>query len=73
MRDKLHEVGVAEAKKLLKAHDVKVTCLCVGGTVGLTRILNCFGPTWIRRGETIDEAAELEAECVVFVCRRGFA
>ena len=66
VRDKLHEVGVAEAKRILRAHDMKVTCLCVGG------LLTDSDPVRFRANldstrRTIDEAAELEAECVVFV------
>ena len=66
VRDKLHEVGVAEVKRLLKAHDMKVTCLCVGG------LLTDSDPGLFRANldstrRTIDEAAELEADCVVFV------
>ena len=66
VRDKLHEVGVAEAKRWLKAHDMKVTCLCVGG------LLTDSDPDLLRANlestrRTIDEAAELEADCVVFV------
>ena len=73
VRDKLHEVGVAEAKRLLQAHDMKVTCICVGG------LLTDSDPDLFRANldstrRTIDEAAELEADCVVFVaggCLRG--
>ena len=66
VRDKLHEVGVAEAKRLLNGHDMKVTCLCVGG------LLTDSNPVRFRANlestrRTIDEAAELEADCVVFV------
>ena len=66
VRDKLHEVGVAEAKRLLQAHDMKVTCICVGG------LLTDSDPDLFRANldstrRTIDEAAELEADCVVFV------
>ncbi len=66
VRDKLHEVGVAEAKRLLDAHEMKVTCLCVGG------LLTDSDPDRFRANldstrRTIDEAAELEADCVVFV------
>ena len=64
--DKLQEVGVAEAKRLLQAHDMKVTCLCVGG------LLTDSDPGLFRANlestrRTIDEAAKLDAECVVFV------
>ena len=66
VRDKLHEVGVSEAKRLLHSNDMKVTCLCVGG------LLTDSDPGLFRANldstrRTIDEAAELEAECVVFV------
>ena len=32
VRAKLQEVGVREARRWLDAHDVKVTCYCVGGS-----------------------------------------
>ena len=66
VRDKLHEVGVAEARRLLKAHDMKVTCLCVGGLL-TDSDPNRFRANLDSTRRTIDEAAELEADCVVFV------
>ena len=69
VRDKLQEVGVAEAKRLLHAYDMKVTCLCVGG------LLTDSDPDLFRANldstrRAIDEAAELNAECIVFVAAR---
>ena len=66
VRDKLQEVGVAEAKRLLRAHDMTVTCVCIGG------LLTDSDPGRFRANldstrRVIDEAAELDAECVVFV------
>ena len=66
VRDKLHEVGVAEARRLLKAHDMKVTCLCVGGLL-TDSDPNRFRANLDSTRRTIDEAAELEADCEVFV------
>ena len=66
VRDKLQEVGVAEAKRLLRAHDMTVTCVCIGG------LLTASDPGRFQANlestrRVIDEAAELDAECVVFV------
>ena len=66
VRDKLQEVGVAEAKRVLRAHDMTVTCICIGG------LLTDSDPGRFRANlestrRVIDEAAELDAECVVFV------
>ncbi len=66
VRDKLQEVGVAEAKRVLRAHDMRVTCVCIGG------LLTDSDPVRFRANlestrRVIDEAAELDAECVVFV------
>ena len=66
VRDKLQEVGVTGAKRLLRAHDMTVTCICVGGLftdVEEERFRANLNST--RR--VIDEAAELNAECVVLV------
>ena len=66
VRDKLQEVGVGAARRWLKAHDMTVTCLCIGG------LLTDSDPERFQANldstrRVIDEAAELEAECVVFV------
>ena len=66
VRAKLQEVGVREARRWLDAHDVKVTCYCVGG------LLTDWDPVRFQANlaetrRVIDEAAELGAECVVFV------
>lgn len=66
VRDKLQEVGAAEARRLLRAHGMTATCYCVGG------LLTDPDPARFRTNlaatrQAIDEAAELGAECVVFV------
>lgn len=66
VRDKLKEVGVREARRWLDAHDMTVTCYCVGG------LLTDWDPVRFQANlaetrRVIDEAAELGAECVVFV------
>ncbi len=66
VRDKLQEVGVAEAKWLLRAHDMTVTCICVGGLL-TDADEERFRANLDSTRRVIDEAAELNAECVVFV------
>lgn len=66
VRDKLKEVGVREARRWLDAHDMTVTCYCVGG------LLTDWDPVRFQANlaetrRVIDEASELGAECVVFV------
>ncbi|MDE0142737.1 MAG: sugar phosphate isomerase/epimerase [Caldilineaceae bacterium] len=66
VRDKLQEVGVGEAGRWLKAHDMTVTCLCICGL--LTDSDNDrFQANLNESRRAIDEAAELGAECIVFV------
>ncbi len=66
VRDKLQEVGVAEAKRLLQAHDMTVTCVCIGGLLTASDDYR-FRANLDSTRRVIDEAAELDAECVVFV------
>ena len=66
VRDKLQEVGVVEAKRLLRAHDMTVTCICVGGLL-TDADEELFRANLDSTRRVIDEAAELNAECVVFV------
>ncbi|MCY4409568.1 MAG: sugar phosphate isomerase/epimerase [Caldilineaceae bacterium] len=66
VRDKLHEVGVAAARQSLRDHQMKVTSHCVGG------LLTDSDPQRFQANlqdtrRAIDEAAELGAECLVFV------
>lgn len=66
VRVKLQEVGVREARRWLEAHDMTVTCYCVGG------LLTDWDPVRFQANlaetrRVIDEAAALGAECVVFV------
>lgn len=66
VRDKLLESGAAEAGRLLRAHEMKATCYCVGG------LLTESDPARLRANleatrRAIDEAAAIEAECIVFV------
>ena len=66
VRDKLQEVGVAGAKRLLRAHEMTVTCVCVGGLL-TDADEERFRANLDSTRRVIDEAAELNAECVVFV------
>ena len=66
VRDKLQEVSVVEAKRLLRAHDMTVTCICVGGLL-TDADEELFRANLDSTRRVIDEAAELNAECVVFV------
>ena len=66
VRDKLQEVGAAEAGRLLREHDMTATCYCIGG------LLTDSDPARFRANldatrQAIDEAAEVAAECIVFV------
>ncbi len=66
VRDKLQEVGVREARRSLDAHDMTVTCYCIGG------LLTDSDPVRFRANlnetrRAIDEAAEIGAGCLVFV------
>lgn len=66
VRDKLQEVGVREARRCLDAHDMTVTCYCIGG------LLTDSDPDRFRANlnetrRAIDEAAEIGAGCLVFV------
>ena len=66
LRDKLLEIGATEARRQLRAHDVRATCYCIGG------LLTDSDPALFRANleatrRAIDEAAEIEADCMVFV------
>ncbi len=66
VREKLQEVGVREARRCLDAHDMTVTCYCIGG------LLTDSDPVRFRANlnetrRAIDEAAEIGAGCLVFV------
>jgi len=66
VRDKLQEVGVSEARRWLSAHDMTVTCYCIGGL--LTDSDNDrFQTNLNETRRAIDEAVEIGAECIVFV------
>ena len=66
LRDKLLEIGATEARRQLRAHDAKATCYCIGG------LLTDSDPARFRANleatrQAVDEAAEIEADCMVFV------
>ena len=66
VREKLQEIGVAEASRLLRAHQMTVTGYCIGG------LLTDADPARFQANlddtrHVIDEAAALAAQCVVFV------
>ena len=66
VRDKLQEVGAAEARRLLGAHGMTVTCYCIGGLL-TDADPGRFQANLAETRRAIDEAAELGAECIVFV------
>ena len=66
VRDKLQEVGVPAARRSLRDHETTVTCLCIGGLL-TDSDPDRFQANLDETRRTIDEAAELEAECMVFV------
>lgn len=66
IREKLREVGVLEAKRLLRAHEMHVTCLCIGGLL-TDSDPGRFQANLAETRRAIDEAGELGAECLVFV------
>ena len=66
VRDKLQEVGVAAARQSLRDHQMTVTCLCIGGLL-TDSDPDRFQANLEETKRVIDEAAELEAECMVFV------
>ncbi len=66
VRDKLTELGLQKATWMLREHDMTVTGYCIGG------LLTDPGEDDFQRSLTenrriIDEAAELQAQCIVFV------
>lgn len=63
---KLRELGVAQAAKMLREHQMAVSGYCIGG------LLTDHDPSKFRaemanNRRVIDEAAEIGAQCVVFV------
>ena len=66
VRDKLQEVGVSEARRHLRDHDMTVTCYCIGGLL-TDSDPGRFQANLNETRRTIDEAAEIGAECIVFV------
>jgi len=65
-RDKLAELGLKEARRLIKSHGLRVSGLCRGGLFtgkgrgGLAEALQ-------DNRRAVDEAAELEAACLVLI------
>ena len=66
VRDKLQEVGVTAARRSLRHHQMTVTCYCIGGLL-TDSDPDRFQANLEETRRVIDEAAELEAECMVFV------
>lgn len=66
VRDKLQEVGVRDARRWLDAHDMTVTCYCIGGLL-TDSDKDRFEANLNETRRAIDEAAEIGAECIVFV------
>lgn len=63
-RDRLHEMGVPEAARALKAADLRVTGLCRGGMFTVGERQAAIDDNL----RAIDEAAAIGAECLVMVC-----
>ena len=66
VRDKLQEVGVTAARRSLRDNQMTVTCLCIGGLL-TDSDPDRFQANLEETRRTIDDAVELEAECMVFV------
>jgi len=65
-RDKLHEVGVAEARRLIEGHGLAVSGLCFAGLISSPdRAAAQSALDDVRRA--LDEAAAIGAPCVVFL------
>jgi sugar phosphate isomerase/epimerase len=65
-REKLHELGVAEAARMIEGHGLAVSGLCFAGLItSLDRDEAAKAHDDVRRA--IDEAARLKARCLVFV------
>ncbi|MEM7536758.1 MAG: sugar phosphate isomerase/epimerase family protein [Chloroflexota bacterium] len=63
---KLREVGVTAAAKLLRDHDMTVTGYCIGGLLTDSNDVD-FQKSLDENHRVIDEAAEIGAQCIVFV------
>ena len=65
-REKLHEVGVAEARRLIEGHGLGVSGLCFAGLISSPdRAAAKTARDDVRRA--LDEAAAIGAPCVVFL------
>jgi len=71
-RDKLAECGLARARRLLRDADAWVPSLCKAGDLALLRARGP-GAALADCRQAIDEAAEIGAAAVVFVCGGGAA
>ncbi len=66
VREKLLEVGASQAARLLKDHDMTVTGYCIGGLLTDSN-QGKFQESLDQNRRIIDEAATIQAKCVVFV------
>lgn len=66
LRDKLLAVGAREAARMLRDHDMTVTGYCIGGLLTEEDPMK-FQESLDTNRQIIDEAAEIQAQCVVFV------
>jgi sugar phosphate isomerase/epimerase len=65
-RDKLHEMGVAEAARMIEDHGLSVSGLCFAGMItAVDEAEAAEALDEVRRA--IDEAAAIKARCLVFV------
>ena len=66
VRDKLAEVGAREAARMLRDHGMTVTGYCIGGLFSDTDEAG-FQERIDDNFRVIDEASEIEAQCVIFI------
>ncbi|MDP6952143.1 MAG: sugar phosphate isomerase/epimerase family protein [Alphaproteobacteria bacterium] len=64
--DKLRDVGLAEAARLLRQHDMTVTGYCIGGLLTSPDSAKRLAAMDENR-RVIEEAAAIEAQCIVFL------
>lgn len=65
--DKLAEIGAGEAARLLRDHGMSVTGYCVGGLLAEAADGSAMQACLDYNRRLIDEAAEIQARCVVFI------
>ena len=66
LRDKLLAIGASEAARMLRDHNMTVTGYCIGGLLTEQDPVK-FQQLLDTNRRVIDEAAEIQAQCIVFV------